>query len=41
MYEQKQIILDGEILGNNVIINRHFELIYKISPFEKKTNFIL
>ena len=39
MYEQAQIILDGEILGNNVIINRHFEDIYKISPLIIK-NFI-
>ena len=39
MYEQAQVILDGEILGNNVIINRHFEDIYKISPLIIK-NFI-
>ena len=39
MYEQKQIILNGEILANNVVINRYFELIYKISPLIIK-NFI-
>ena len=39
MYEQSQIILDGELLGNNVIINRPFESIYEISPLIIK-NFI-
>lgn len=39
MYEQKQIIIDGEILGNNVIINRQFESICNISPLIIK-NFV-
>ena len=39
MYEHKQIILNGEILNNNVVINRYFEIIYKISPLIIK-NFI-
>ena len=39
MYEGKQIILDGEVYGDNVIVNRQFELIYEISPLIIK-NFI-